>query len=188
MGRLFWREAARANTAPGSGVSAFRRLLRSPRVPGRPWPARPVQVLGHRHHARRQGVFHQVLPFGVFPNLQFQYAISKPVHYPFPFLKRRPWGRCRFVFPSACQFTALATTEPILVNTLLTTVVREGMAATAATATMPAARAYSTRSCPLVSFQNLRMQSFIVNSRFHLNICVSRSYQPSRWNGMRESA
>jgi|CZKW01.1.fsa_nt_gi hypothetical protein len=46
MGRLFWREAARANTAPGSGVSAFRRLLRSPRVPGRPWPARPVQVLG----------------------------------------------------------------------------------------------------------------------------------------------
>src|ERR1039458_3338480 len=49
----------------------------------------------YRYHAGGQGVFHKVLPFGVFPDLKFQYAISKPVHRFYPFLKHRPRGRCR---------------------------------------------------------------------------------------------
>ena len=45
--------------------------------------------------------------------------------------------------------------EPIFAKTLLTVVLRVGIAATAATATIPAANAYSTRSCPRRSLQNL---------------------------------
>jgi len=45
-------------------------------------------------------------------------------------------------------FTLLSTIDPILENTLLTVAANAGIAATAATATIPAARAYSTRSCP----------------------------------------
>ena len=43
--------------------------------------------------------------------------------------------------------------DPIFVNTVLTVLLNVGMAATAATATRPAASAYSTRSWPPESFQ-----------------------------------
>lgn len=51
------------------------------------------------------------------------------------------------------QLTFAVTMEPIFENTLFTVALSAGMAATAATATKPAANAYSTRSCPLESFQ-----------------------------------
>jgi hypothetical protein len=44
--------------------------------------------------------------------------------------------------------------EPIFENTVLTVALKAGIAATAATATRPAASAYSTRSCPRESFPN----------------------------------
>ena len=51
--------------------------------------------------------------------------------------------------------TATVTFEPILLNTVLRVVVSEGMAATAATATIPTINAYSTRSWPSVSCHNV---------------------------------
>ena len=50
---------------------------------------------------------------------------------------------------------------PIFEKTVLTVPLRVGIAATAATATMPAASAYSTRSCPCVSRQNCTQNVFI---------------------------
>jgi len=49
--------------------------------------------------------------------------------------------------------------EPIFENTLLIVPLNCGMAATAANATIPAARAYSTKSWPWVSFQNRRTKA-----------------------------
>ena len=56
--------------------------------------------------------------------------------------------------------------EPILVKTLLTTVLSAGMQATAATATIPAASAYSTRSCPCVSRQKFLQMFFTIVGSF----------------------
>ena len=57
--------------------------------------------------------------------------------------------------------------EPIFVNTVLTVLLSAGIQPTAATATSPAASAYSTRSWPRVSFQT---RSFSTNalSLFHV--------------------
>src|ERR1035441_6460429 len=65
--------------------------------------------------------------------------------------------------------------EPILVKTLLTTVLSAGIQATAATATIPAASAYSTRSCPCVSRQKFLQMFFtiVVPFPFHTNIGVT---------------
>src|SRR4051812_21878676 len=57
---------------------------------------------------------------------------------------------------------------PILLNTAFTVELSDGMAATAATATSPAAKAYSTRSCPSVSFQNCCQNFFIVALQIHV--------------------
>src|SRR5664279_6393608 len=61
----------------------------------------------------------------------------------------------RLPLPAVCSVyvTWALMMEAIFVNTVLTVVLSAGMQATAATATNPAANAYSTRSCPLVSFQ-----------------------------------
>lgn len=56
----------------------------------------------------------------------------------------------------------------MLLKTLLITAVNWGMVATAASATMPAARAYSTRSCPFVSFHSRPINSFTDASFWHL--------------------
>ena len=53
--------------------------------------------------------------------------------------------------------TDLSMMEAILEKTLFTVPLNWGIAATAATATIPAARAYSTRSWPCVSFQKFHM-------------------------------
>ena len=70
--------------------------------------------------------------------------------------------------------------EPILLNTLFTVVVRPGIAATAATATMPAASAYSTKSCPRQSFQTLSIELRFLS---HFIFVPSLS-----WRTMKESA
>lgn len=54
--------------------------------------------------------------------------------------------------------------EPILANTVLTVALSGGIAATAATATRPAASAYSTRSCPRVSLRNC-LRNFLIGFR-----------------------
>src|ERR1017187_225389 len=59
--------------------------------------------------------------------------------------------------------------DPILLKTLFTTALKAGIAATAATATIPAASAYSTRSCPLESFFSFRIcwfSQFIIFAPF----------------------
>jgi hypothetical protein len=56
---------------------------------------------------------------------------------------------------------------PIALNTLVMTEPNWGTDATAATATIPAARAYSTKSCPCVLRQKLRIDGF--------------TFQPSPW-------
>ena len=71
------------------------------------------------------------------------------------------------------QLTVLSIIKPILVNTVLTTPLSVGIAATAAIATIPAANAYSTKSCPRVSRQKLCKQRFIVYLPWKLeNLCV----------------
>src|ERR1019366_7818869 len=67
--------------------------------------------------------------------------------------------------------------EPILVKTLLTTVLSAGIQATAATATIPAASAYSTRSCPCVSRQKFLQMFFtfvMFLSQFDISIRVTK--------------
>src|ERR1051325_6313415 len=62
------------------------------------------------------------------------------------------------------------------------------MAATAATATIPAASAYSTRSCPCVSFQRFLIHIFIVFPRHKLryafvqklSVAACRNHQQER--------
>ena len=53
------------------------------------------------------------------------------------------------------------TNDPILLKALFNEVLSTGKAPTAATASIPAAKAYSTMSCARIFFQNLRMILFL---------------------------
>src|SRR5436305_489532 len=69
----------------------------------------------------------------------------------------------------------------ILLNTLLTDPLRPGRQATAATATIPAASAYSTKSWPWVSVHRRCSSFFISFALFLLGTCLQdQHYQRSR--------
>src|SRR5580765_2045046 len=68
--------------------------------------------------------------------------------------------------PDSGQGTWAVTVEPILLKTVLRVPVNEGIAATAATATIPTMSAYSTRSWPSVSCHKSLKNVFIVYISF----------------------